>query len=365
MLRFLLMMFLCSYGFYAQADVEELEIMVNVDPVDGDRTCASRNSALSVSIAGVSQVSSLVIKCGAGADKTERFRKENFRSGQDVVVAYHDGSRDRDEDKGRGGGRRVGQLAMIKAGERCDVTVTANREEVTESFGVGWSRGRDRDPSNTKEGAVTAGQHFSLGNWVPGQSFRFDMWTMRECHIRTEDPWLFIYRQGGSHIERIDPQVFRNPYAQLVAVDKNPSNNARCEGKFDGVIENIFTIGDAHTNCKLKLFEETNLVNQFNEAGIPNLASAAAVSMGSTADKPIMVHTGAKPSSPSGIPNNIEVYISTNGGASWDMTGAITSWTSAAVNSGIEARGNDNTRNMALIKITGDNVVWWRIIKGT
>ena len=127
----------------------------------------------------------------------------------------------------------------------------------------------------------------------------------------------------------------------------------------------LFTIGDNYAGCKLKHYkEDIKGGDNFKDVddNDPTLGNNAAVTL---VNASIMVHTDAKPNTPADISEDIEVFVSKNRGFTWEKS-EITKWTNQAIDSGIPAAAgnNDNTRNMAMIKITDGTHVWWRIIKG-
>ena len=214
--------------------------------------------------------------------------------------------------------------------------------------------------------SITAGKEFKIGNIVVGVDLPqypfFDL-VLRECTAGT-DPWIFWHKTGtNTALHRVYP-TSTNSNNMLMVSDKDASNDNTCKGRLDGEIDHLFTIGNDHGGCQVKLVkEDVTGGDSFTEQGAPALATGAAVTL--SGDN-IMLHTGAKPATPANIEDTIQVYISTNRGFSWGEKSAITAWTSQATDSGFDvAAGNtDNTRNMAMIRITDGTSVWWRIIKG-
>lgn len=246
--------------------------------------------------------------------------------------------------------------------DTCVVTATAaGVTSDTYNFTVGFERVGAQPPARVSS-SIVAGKSFNIvGLTVWNTEVPFYDLLLREC-TASSDPWVFWYDESNSELNRVYPTPTDLDLA-IDIVDIDTTNNNRCMGWYDGALKNLFTIGSNYVSCQLKLVKE-NVTggNSFAAEGAPVLASTVAVTRASNGN--VMVNSGAKPTDPTGISDTIIVYVSTNAGFSWTKSTAITSWTTSATNSGISTTNSDNSRNMAMIKITDTTSTWWRLVRG-
>lgn len=249
--------------------------------------------------------------------------------------------------------------------EKDTCTATASSTGMTSdtyNFTVGFRRVGSTPPARVSS-SIVAGKSFNIeGLTVWNDHVPFYDLLLREC-TASSDPWVFWFDESNSELNRVYPTPTDLDLAiDIVDIDGDASDN-RCMGWYDGALKNLFTIGSNYDSCQLKLVKE-NVTggNSFALEGAPVLASTVAVTRSSNGN--VMVNTGAKPSEPTGIVDTIVVYVSTNAGFSWTKSTAITSWTTNATNSGVSTTNSDNTRNMAMIKITDNTSSWWRLVRG-
>ena len=243
-------------------------------------------------------------------------------------------------------------------------TVTASATGITSdtyNFTVGFQRVGPTPPAEVSS-AIVAGKSFNIvGLDVHNDHVPFYDLLLREC-TASSDPWVFWYDESDSGLHRVYPTpTDLDLVIDIVDIDNDGSDN-ECMGRYDGALKNMFTIGSNYDSCQLKLVK-ANVTggNSFALEGVPVLASTVAVTLTSGN---IMVNTGAKPADPTGIIDTIVVYVSTNAGFSWTKSTSITSWTTSATNSGVSTTNPDNTRNMAMLKITDNTSTWWRLVRG-
>ena len=236
-------------------------------------------------------------------------------------------------------------------------------------FIIGYKH-KEAQPASVVGGSIEVGKEFSLGTFLvsPLGETSFSDVLLRECKA-SADPWIFWSNNNTLH--RVYPTETNStqtiPHTVKAGHNDPPLNkydNANCLRMYDAVINNLFTIGADYTDCQVRVGAyDASGGSSFTAQGDPTLANDAAVTL---SNGKVMVRTGAKPDAPPDISSDIEVYISTNRGFTWTKSSLITQWTDQADDSGVDAAqgNNDNTRNMAVLRITTGLGVWWRIIKG-
>ena len=218
---------------------------------------------------------------------------------------------------------------------------------------------------SVRGGVIKSGQLFTLDNLncdEPGQND-----TGVECappenkltfgDVRVEnctagsDPELFIATNSG--IERAYPVITgstaNHPTAKL---------RSGTDGGW-GKVDNMFFIGSG-AGCNFTFHREAIIGgNNFTTSCSLNLASDAAVT---ASNNKIMLALGTKPT---GAANEPTVYVSANGGYTWQTWGGSpTAWGTTAQDSSIAAN-SDNTKNRALVKVTHtDGSVCWNVVNG-
>ena len=245
--------------------------------------------------------------------------------------------------------------------DHCTAEASIDSDTASADFKITYKQIDGTPQAAISGGGITAGKQFKIGNLHITSEIPFFDLLLREC-TASSDPWMFWTDRNGV-LHRVYP-TSTNSENRTTVEDKDTSNDNNCLGAYDGELRHMVTIGDDHAACKFKLIkEDVKGGDNFTERGDPALAAEAAVTV---SNNKVMLHTSSKPSTPTGIGNDIAVFISTNRGFTWTKS-VITAWTSAATDSGIAAAASstDNTRNMAMIKLTDDGTnVWWRIIKG-
>ena len=245
----------------------------------------------------------------------------------------------------------------MATGNHCTAEASVDSETATADFKVTYKQIDGAPQAAISGGGITAGKEFKIGNLFFNNEIPFFDLLLREC-TASSDPWMF-WTDRSDVLHRVYP-TSTNSDNRTTVEDKDTSNDNHCLGAYDGELRHLVTIGDDHAACKFKLVKEDVIGgDNFTEQGDPALAAEAAVTV---SNGKVMVHTGGKPSTPTGIENDITVFVSTNRGFTWAESN-ITGWTNQATDSGIAA-AEDNTRNMAMIKLTDGTNVWWRIIKG-
>ncbi len=217
---------------------------------------------------------------------------------------------------------------------------------------------------------ITGGKEFKISNFSVNDEVPFYDLLLREC-TAAHDPWMFWREDkgnGDSDLHRVYPTSTTNSEQKAIPLDKDTDNDNACLGAFDGELK-LVTIGADHSGCRIKVVKEGVNGDNFTEQGAPHLSAAAEVTV---SNGKVMVHTGAKPEGKYG--DAIEVYVSTNRGATWQRSTMIMNWTSQSDDSGIPAAASssDNTRNMAVIRIINaldsdgpvNEAAWYRLIKG-
>lgn len=353
MLRYLAILFLLS-GFSYQAQAQ-----LSVSTADKTKRGGSRNhgscpyadggvviTAKHTDIPANTAVT-VTIECAANASdtKTQRWRSKELTfndSGEavteNIILADHN----------------------MSTGDHCTAEASANSETATADFKVSYRQIGGAPQAEIAGGSIIAGKEFNIGKLHFTSQIPFFDLLLREC-TASNDPWMFWSDDSGV-LHRVYP-TSSNSESRTTVEDKDTSNDNSCLGVYDGELRHLVTIGDDHTSCKFKLVkEDVTGGDSFTEQGVPTLGGNATVTQ---ENGNVMLHTGVKPSDPANIEDSIVVHISTNRGFTWTKS-SLVAWTSAATDSGITAaEGNtDNTRNMAMIKITDGTSVWWRIIKG-
>ena len=371
MLRFFVVLFFIAGGYsyqaYAQLSIStEDRTQSGGSRNDGD--CPYADGGIVIAIQHDSTMSggvTLTIKCAPNANdaKTKRYTAEvTLASGaaqKEITLADHN--------------MDTGDHCTVEASisEESTPNVDSDSEKATADFTVGYKQIAGA-PTAEIVGGITAGKEFKIGNLFFKEEIPFFDLLLREC-TASNDPWIFWHKPGkDSEEENVLHRVYptsTNSDNRTSVEDKDTSNDNHCLGLYDGELRRLVTIGDDHSGCKFKLVKEDVLDGEdppsivtFTEQGNPALATNAAVTVSNGS---VMLHTGSKPSTPAGIANNIAVFISTNRGFTWTESD-IAAWTSATTDSGVAAAkgGTDNTRNMAMVKLTDGTNVWWRIIKG-
>ena len=259
----------------------------------------------------------------------------------------------------------TGDLCRVKAYLEGDTAPSDYQGD----FIVGF-RHKEVQPASVVGGSIEAGKEFSLGSFHfnPLGETAFSDVLLRQCEA-SSDPWIFWSDNDTLH--RVYPTETNStdtmPHTLKTGqndTSQSKYNNTNCMRMFDGAINNLFTIGDNHAGCQIRVGAyDAKDGNNFTEQAAPVLKTDAAVTLSNAS---VMLHTGAKPATPANIENTIQVYISTNRGFTWTKSNDITQWTGQATDSGVPAAvGNtDNTRNMAMLRLTDGTSVWWRIIRG-
>lgn len=344
MLRYLAILFLLS-GFSYQAQAE-LTVGVNGSLGRGNCPYADGNVVVTVKGGEKASTATVTIECAANASdtKTQRWSKElTFNDSgeavtENIILANHN----------------------MSTGDHCTAEASANSETATADFKVSYRQIGGAPQAEIAGGSIMAGKEFNIEKLHFTSEIPFFDLLLREC-TASSDPWMF-WTDSNSVLHRVYP-TSSNSESRTTVEDKDPSNDNSCLGMYDGELRHLVTIGDDHTSCKFKLVkEDVTGGDSFTEQGVPTLGGNATVTQ---ENGTVMLHTGVKPSDPANIKDSIVVHISTNRGFTWSKS-SLVAWTSAATDSGVAAaEGNtDNTRNMAMIKITDGTSVWWRIIKG-
>ncbi len=350
MLRFFVALSLVIVGYSYQAQAQ-----LSVSTADRTMNGGSRNNGscpyadggIVITAEHTSKTSgevTLTIKCAPNANdaKTQRYTSKvalnSTGSAESEVITLADHN--------------------MNKGDHCTVEASIDNETATADFKVTYKQINGSPQAEISEGGIEAGKEFKIGNLHFTSEIPFFDLLLREC-AASSDPWMFWTDRSGT-LHRVYP-TSTNSESRTTAEDKDTTNDNHCLGAYDGELRHLVTIGDDHTACKFKLIKEDVIGGgSFTEQGDPALATVAAVTV---SNGKVMVHTGSKPSTPTGIENDITVFVSTNRGFTWKKSDSIEEWTSQTTDSGIAA-AEDNTRNMAMIKITKDTNVWWRIIKG-
>ena len=355
MLRFFVVLSLVIGGYSYQAHAK-LSVSVVDKAASGDSgergSCPYADGSVTITAEHTSKTSgevTLTIKCASNASdaKTQRYTGKatlkNTGSADSEVITLADHN--------------------MTTGNHCTAEASIDNETATADFKVSYKQIDGAPQAAISGGGITAGKEFKIGNIFFNEEIPFFDLLLREC-TASSDPWMFWTDSSGT-LHRVYP-TSTNSDNRTAVEDKDTTNDNHCLGAYDGELRHMVTIGDDHTACKFKLIKEDVMDGEtppsivtFTEQGDPALAAEAAVTV---SNGKVMVHTGSKPNTPASIDDAIEVFISTNRGFTWAESN-ITGWTSQATDSGITA-AEDNTRNMAMIKITKDTDVWWRIIKG-
>lgn len=354
MLRFLPILFLVGFSYQAAA-----QLSVSVSSSEGrPGNCPYADGSIAVTAKKTNATGTvtLVIACAPNAndEKDKRYSRDvNFDKGEATSgpITLADDKPDEYKKKPMTKGDHCTVKASI--GEYNDAP---NTNKATAEFKVGYKQIGSPEAEVTG-GAATVGKEFSIGNlhYTTKGIYFFDL-VLREC-TASNDPWIFWHEDNGTALHRVYPTSTTTK--QKIKVN-TPNNPDTCLGAYAGKLQNLVTIGGDHAGCKLKLVKDAVTHDTFTAQGAPTLAADAAVT---TAGGKVMVHTGAKPDAPSNLSDTIAVYISTNRGFTWTISTAITAWTSSPADSSKDAT-MDNTRHMAMIKITAGDDTYWRLIKG-
>ena len=355
MLRFsAILFFIIGYSYHANA-----QLGVNIHGSDGRNECPFADGNIVVSVydeASRTGDVTLDIKCAPNSTDPKKTRREL------TVTLASDEKKENSLEKSASTATSENiKLANnnMATGDHCTVEARFSNETASADFTVGYNK--IGSPQTEIVGGVssTVGKEFRIGKLpVNNESvFFFDL-VLRECTAST-DPWIFWYDNDNDSLQRVYP-TSTNSESHIPVTDKDTANDNHCLGSYDGQLKNLVTIGDDHAGCKLKLVKD-NVTHgdAFTAQGAPTLAADVAVT---TANGKVMVHTGTKPTNPSNISDNIAVYVSTNRGFTWTKS-TITGWTSSAQDSGSTAT-MDNTRHLAMIRLTDGTNFWWRIIRG-
>ena len=244
-----------------------------------------------------------------------------------------------------------------------DSTAGEKKTPPNAPFKIGFPQIRNDINLRVTDG-ITAGQEFNIDGFsMNNDGVPLHDVVLRECSA-VDDPWIF-WLKSDSELVRVYPTSSTDIHNKIPIIDGVAGNDNQCLGEMDGQLTSLFTIGEKHTDCKLKIFKDTvkegDAIAEYGEI----VLTGAVVDI---ADGNVMVHTGEKPDlQDSTIQDEIVVFISTNRGVTWTKSSTITAWSDVEPeDSGIDAAsGNtDNTRNMAMIRFTDGTKIWWRIIKG-
>ena len=352
MLRFFIVLSLVigGYSYHAQA---QLSITIADKPKGGgsrnNGSCPYADGGVEITVEHTDKTKSgdvtLTIGCAPNTSDTkiQRYsgtvKLENRGAGKSEVIT-------------------LSKHNMAK-GDHCTADASIDDDETLADFKVGYKQIAGAPQAAISGGGITAGKQFKIGNLHFTSEIPFFDLLLREC-TASSDPWMFWTDLSGT-LHRVYP-TSTNSENRTTVEDKDTSNDNNCLGAYDGELRHMVTIGDDHAACKFKLVkEDVKGGDNFTEQGAPTLAAEAAVTVSD--DDKLMVHTGSKPSAPLGVEKAIVVFISTNRGFTWTKSLEINGWTGQATDSG-SAAAEDNTRNMAMIKLTDGTDVWWRIIKG-